>query len=481
MGHGNGKGNGIGISITIGNLPLFPPGQQKKQDRQMGNDNLPPPVNPRENASTFQNKQNLNSSASDLRNSLLAMVSDNNLASVSHGNSGNARQTAASSDASLPGANTQNRATNSPQNPVQIVNQTIDDLISTAQNHEKFTEFKSQPKEFWNQVKQMSEVQVTEKYVNGHFESRATSRYGEILEKFNRYGTQGFVFLNSLPENESRAFQARHLMNQQFGANELFIGRGVVIDQAGNFFVREMLANNGKEGGASLNTLLGILGGKYSENAASLFANGQLLLNPKTAALLSLSLTLYQNINTKLPLADAAIFAAPPNLAGKPNENGGARVLENNLESAKITAERRADNSPIVAALINGGLTARKEESELEKTRADRWKTGAQVFGTPFSAGATGAMFGAVLGCIVPLAEKNAGTALSFASSVVIGTSERGLKYLSSNLLISDVITSGVQNLLTAASASVFVEKEPLKETLNKQFNNYRTLAYLTS
>lgn len=471
-----GHGNGIGIFISFGNPSLTAPGQQGKNDGKT--EDRPPHFSPKQNAAAFQSRQNQNHSAADLKNSLLSMLPENKL--PVNGKTGDAPNQSFSDVSS--GNSPNNSPNNSPGNSRNVANQTLDDVISFARDHENFTEFKDQPKEFWDRVKQMSDVQIVKKYANGHFEPRANSRYGELLEKFNRYGSQGFVFLNSLPEGEKQVFQARHLLDQQFGVDELFIGRGVIIDKSGNFAVRELLANNAKNFAAPLSTVLGLFNGKFSENsAAPLFAGEQFLLNAKTAALLGLSLTLYQNLNTKLPLTDAALPDVPPKFSEKAGENGGARFIENNLDGSKIAAERRADNFQIAAALISGALVANRDDKDFKNARFDRWKAGETILGNVFSAGATGAMFGAILGCVVPLAENNAATALSFASSVVIGTSERGLKYLSANLLISDVITSGVQNILTAAATAQLPGRENLRESLNRELDNYRTLAFLTS
>lgn len=479
-------GDGNKIIITIGNLP-FVPGSHDRGDDEHSPEETPRGPHPRENGSNIYNRHWNNNSASDLRNALFALLTGDGE------NSG--RSTAAQPDVSTSSTNT-NNSTNSTsfnftngqtagtsrQGQESLVNQTLEKLINLVQQNDNFPEFRNQPPEFWDHVKQMSDISVVEKYVKGNLEPQAFSRYGELLDQFTRQGGQLNTFLTSLPPNEREVFQARYFLNQTFGADELFVGRGIAIDKSGQFVVREFLANNGRQLETPLNTVLGFLGGKLSEStAASLFANGQLLLNAKTAALLSLSLALYQNINAKLALTEALPEVNPQSLLGKANENGGMRYVENGLEAAKVSVERRAGENLIAAALINGALVVIDERGKTTRVGRDTWAGGEAVLGNVFSAGAMGAMFGAVVGCVVPLAETNIGMALGFAASVVVGTSERGLRSLSANLLISDVVTNGVQKFLSAAANILPAEKIDARDLLKQRLFANRTLAYLAS
>lgn len=465
-----GDGNNI---IIIGNLPpqvLDPQGVPETPVAE----ETPQQHDPRENGSNLYNRQWQNSSASDLRSALFSMLSGGEMPTQHSGQTNNNSPTNYQ--------NGQNPDVSNQRNPQNLLNQTLDELINSVKDSKDFAEFRSQPKDFWDKVRQMSDVRIVEKYVDGNLEPRAFSRYGELLEKFNRQGGQLNTFLNSLPPSEREVFQARYLLNQTLGADELFVGKGIVLDKNGQFAVRDFLANNGKNADVPLNTVLGFLGGKLSEDfSSSLFANGQLLLNSKTAALLSLSLALYQNINSMLPLKDALLEAIPQNLLGRANENGGMRFLENNLDGSKINIERRTGETLIAAAVINGALVTIDERDKFVNVSAKTWTGGETVFGNVFSAGATGAMLGAIIGCVVPLSETNLGTALGFAASVVVGTSERGLRYLSANLLISDVITNGVQTFLSATASLLLPEVPEPRNLLKQQLFNNRTLAHLTS
>jgi hypothetical protein len=497
-------GEGGRIHINFGNQPFFTE-RHDKHERGDREDNGHRDYSPRENGSNTYNRGWQRHSASDLRSTLLALLGNRD------GQSTNQPQTANKTDYSQNQTNTtttpnstnttntttlsnttnttspdfsnhQSGQTNNQGYLPNIVNSTLNELVNLAQHNDNFTQFNNQSSQFWNDVQQMSNVTIVEKYVNGNLESQAFSRYGELLDKFNRQGGQLTNFLTTLQPAEREVFQARYLINQTFGADELFVGRGVAIDKSGQFVVRDFLANNGKQLDTPLSTVLGFLGGKLPEgSAASLFANGQLLLNAKTAALLSLSLALYQNIDAKMLLSEVLPEFNPQNLLGKANENGGTRFVENALDNSKLNLDRRNGEHLIAAALINGALIVVDERGKVTSASVNAWTGGEAVIGNPFAAGAMGAMFGAVVGCVVPISETTVGTALGFAASVVIGTSERGLRSLSANLLISDVITNGVQKFLSSAVKSLPPEKIEPRELLKQQLSNHRTLAYLTS
>lgn len=483
--------DGNKITIKIGNLP-FVPGTSNRSGEEHSSEETSRDFNPREHGSNTYNRHSRNNSAADLRNSLLALLGDrngksttqpqNNRTNYSQNSTNTNNSTNTTNTTSFNSTNGQTGQTTGQNNSLNIVNQTLDKLINAAQQHTNFAEFNNQSPDFWDRVQQMSDISIVEKYVNGDPEPQAVSRYGEILDKFTRQGGDLNTFLTTLPPGEREVFQARYLLNKTFGADELFVGQGIALDKSGQFVVREFLANNGKQLETPLSTVLGFLSGNLSEGAAAtLFANGQLLLNAKTAALLSLSLALYQNINSKLPLTEALPQLNPQNLLGKTNENGGTRYIENTLDGTKINLDRRNGENPIAAALINGALVVIDERGKSASVSVNAWVGGEPVIGNPFAAGAMGAMFGAVVGCVVPLSEMNIGTALNFAASVVVGTSERGLRSLSANLLVSDVITNGVQKFLSAGANILPPERIDPRDLLKQQLFNHRTLAYLTS
>lgn len=487
--------DGPKIIITIGNLP-FVPGTHDRGDEKRSSEESPGEFNPRENGSNTYNRHARNNSAADLKNTLLTLLDHQNGRTTTQTQTNRTENPQSSTDSnsftnsadststnyfnnSSNGRSSEAGGRNSSQN---TVNQTLEELINVAQQHTDFSDFKNKSAGFWDRVQQMSDISIVEKYVDGNLEPQAFSRYGELLSKFTRQGGQLTTFLATLPPSEREVFQARYLLNQTFGADELFVGRGIAIDKSGQFVVREFLANAGKKMETPLNTVLSFLGGKLSEgSAASLFANGQLLLNAKTAALLSLSLALYQNIEAKLALTEALPELNPQNFLGKTGENGGTRFVESSPDGSKISTDRRNGENLIAAALINGALIVVDERGKVTSTSVDVWTGNETVIGNPFAAGAMGAMFGAVVGCVVPLAEKNIGTALNFAASVVVGTSERGLRSLSSTLLISDVITNGVQKFLSAGASVPPAERIDPRDLLKQQLFNHRTLAYLTS
>ncbi len=346
-----------------------------------------------------------------------------------------------------------------------LLNQTLETLISLAQNHDDFENFRTQPEKFWDQVRQISEVRVIETYVNGKPESRAVSHYGEMLNQLNRANENNQSinlmdnFLASMPLNERNVFQARHQINQTFGANELFVGNGIALDKQGNFPVRVFFSNNGKNPELSPHSVLSLLNGNISNEEfallqnASLFANGQILFSAKSAALLSLSLAFYQNINALLSLEDVAMNSFMPKNSSVASEQILNKFINQTVaDNAKFNF--RSAESILIAAFINGTFATIDKFTKFGKreigARADFDEISGE-FG--FSAGATGAMMGATVGCVAPLAEKSVGEVLGFAASVVVGLTESGLRTLGANVLIS-LIKTGVQNILDATSVN---------------------------
>ncbi len=391
-----------------------------------------------------------------------------------------------------------------PEQAKNLLNQTWDSLVNTAKEHRDLATFRDKPKQFWDNVRQMSEIRVVETYVNGKSEPRAVSRYGELFRQMERHGGRLETFLATLPPGERNVFEARYQINRTFGADNLFVGSGIALDRRGDFPVRVFLSQNGKNvelpphaiisllngknveisprsimnllNGKNLNsslpqTISGAPGGDFfgegialPENAA-IFTNGAVLLNAKSAALLSLSLALYQNIQVMLPLTDVAAEIVPqnqpddfmPKALNLPNDRLKARAsnqaaFENANRSENVL--KRTNEGNVAGALINGALTTIDEYRKSRYQAEAPAKIDSTNIGFGFSAGATGAMMGATVGCIVPLAEKSVGEVLGFAASVVVGLTDSGLRSLGVNTLVS-VITTGAQIFLTASTSGI--------------------------
>ena len=359
-------------------------------------------------------------------------------------------------------------------NPKDIAKQTFDNLFARAKEHSDFKQFRDQPKEFWNQVRQMSEIRVVETFVKGNFEPRATSRYGELLEIMNRSGGGLDKFLAKLPPGEREVFAARYQMDKTFGADKLFVGSGISLNERGEFALREFLANNGKSADLPLHTILSMLGGDASALSSAdmdlvlnLFQNGlsgkelqllktallnggQMLLNADSAALLSMSFALHQNADAMMSLENVVLELLLPQMF---NEKFAAQfAAQHASENANFAeqAAKRATEQLFPAALINGALeTIEKYQQPVYQTVGLGVNNNSDnIFG--FSAGATGAIMGATVGCVVPLSEQSAGETLGFAASVVVGLADSGLRSLGANTLIS-IVADGVQNLLNAS------------------------------
>lgn len=424
------------IILTGGNLPPVSTDEITPDDYFPPD--LEPPLDPFENAALLFDNRWQEAQAAELRNNLLALIfgGEENVPTEYYSHSQH-----------------QNQQTS------LLLNQTLNSLINLAQDHKDFENFRAQPKEFWEQVRTMSEVRVVETYINGKLESRAVSRYGELLAQLNRQGGRMDNFLASLPASEREIFQARYQLNQTFGANELFVGNGIALDKNGQFPVRVFLSSHGKNPELSPHSVLSLLGGDLTAEEfsllknASLFTNGQVLFSAKSAALLGLSFALYQNINALLSLEDVALNALlPKNLSGTSEQFAARLTTQNAVENGKVNA--RSAEAIVVAAFINGTLATIYKYRKFGNRSVGLWAgSDSENLGFGFSAGATGAMMGASIGCIAPLAEKSVGEILGFAASVVVGLTDSGLRSLGANTIVA-VITSGVQNFLDAASGN---------------------------
>lgn len=384
-----------------------------------------------------------------------------------------------------------------------LLNFSMDDLIALAVQHEDLKSFRHETREFWSEVKKMSEPRTIETYVNGKPVQRVASRYGDLLALLDRFVGGGgsskdgnknagvnFTnngrfekFLSALSTAERSVFLARHQLNQTFGANELFAGRrGVALDKSGQFPLDVFLSSNGKNAQISAQQILSLLGGDLSGKEAAtallkgtgVLLNNQLLLNANSSALLGLSLALYQNINALLSLGELVPEAFLPKQASEPpvafkqQQNLTAKNTFENAEIAATTARRAAGEQTAAGALINGALLTIEKYRKAKLSNVGLWADAARDDASfRFSAGATGAMMGATIGSVVPLAEKGCGEILGFASSVVVGLSDSGLRSLGANALVS-VITSGVQSFLNVSSSAA--EKTLLQERAPNNF-----------
>lgn len=412
------------------------------------------------------------------------------------------------------------RTEHHPDRTSSYVNKTLDNLINLAREHKDFEKFQKHTETFWRDVSRMSEVKVLD-FLNGDkHETRVVSRYAELLDKFNRHGGRIETFLRSLPVHEREVFAARHQLEQTFGASKFFVGNGVTLNENGDFGLRQFLTNNGKAVDLPLHFVAvlrenGLLDAENrilpnnqffpagrqaltsNQNGQVLF-NGQILFNAESAALVGISLAFYQNLDALVNLKNVLFYPAFQNFmnAATAEEipalplplNFLAGEAKTSLLTAAMKSDalltQKTDEPKIVGALVNGALlTSDKNQKTRDKFAVEAANNGDASGRLGFSAGATGAMLGAAIGCLVPLAETIAGTALGLATSIVIGTPERGLRSLSVNMLISDAVTRGVQTLLNAApkdlsadSVKTFAPLEDLKSNLfNRRLNAYLT------
>lgn len=369
-------------------------------------------------------------------------------------------------------------------NATNYAGQSFQNLINLAREHTDFRHFQNHTENFWRNVGQMSEVRILQTQTG---ELHLTSRYGELLDRFSSQGGRLETFLLSLPANEREIFAARYQMEQSFGAGKLFIGNGITPDKNGDFALRQFFTNTGKSADLPLNFAVAMRESGLPGAGGALFANGRILFNAESAALLGVSLAFYQNLGATVNLKDAVIYNLLQNFLISAKENLVQRQPVN-LFAGEATA-RKIEQSAIVGALINGSLqSVDKNARFFDKINLEAWRKGDAANRLGFSAGATGAMLGAAIGCLVPLSGEIAGRATGLATSIVIGTAERGLRSINLNLLISDVVTNAVQTLLDTLQDNFLngAEKAQLPaalpfEDLNANFLNRRMNAFLTA
>lgn len=450
-----------------------------------------------QNNQTQNSQQQQNGFSQSAQNSYSNTAQHGNSSQNTEAKSGNFLQNAGYSFRSQGNHNNQN-IFSLLNNAVNYASRSLQNLIGLAREHTDFRNFQNQPENFWQNIDSMSAVRILQSQTG---EIRLVSRYGELLDRFINQGGQLENFLLSLPVAEREVFAARYQMEKTFGADRFFIGNGITPDVKGNFNVRQFLANNGKAVDLPLNFVVSLRESGLLDAESHLLANNRLLLNFESAALLGASLAFYANLAATVNLKDAVIYALLQNFLISAKENTLPPQIPVNLPSDEAPTQMteatafKPNKSDIVGALINGTLSAVDKNSWLsDKINVGAWNGGdAAASRLGFSAGATGAMMGAAIGCLVPLSGDAAGRATGLATSIVIGTAERGLRSINLNLLISDVVTNAVQTLLDTLQGKILpapvkahlqslppVAASPI-EDLRFDFLNRRMNAYLTA
>jgi len=435
----------------------------------------PPPGHLKHNAAQHFNHEWQSSQANNLKNNLLTML----LGSQPQTNHSHNTQPGNSANQSF-----QQTFSTTASNATNYAGQSLQNLISHAREHPDFKHFQNHTENFWRNVGQMSEVRILQTQTG---EMHLTSRYGELLDRLSSQGGRLETFLLSLPAGEREIFAARYQMEQSFGAGKLFIGNGITPDKNGDFPLRQLFTSNGKSADLPLNFAVAMRESGLLGAGGAIFADGRILFNAESAALLGVSLAFYQNLGATMNLKDAVVYNLLQNFLVSVKENFVQRQPVN-LFTNEAPAQK-IEQSVIVGALINGSLqSVDKNARFFDKINLEAWQKGDAANRLGFSAGATGAMLGAAIGCLVPLSGEVAGRATGLATSIVIGTAERGLRSINLNLLISDVVTNAVQTLLDTLQTNFLngAEKAQLPaasafEDLNANFSNRRMNAFLTA
>ncbi|MET0753986.1 MAG: hypothetical protein ABWZ66_11455 [Pyrinomonadaceae bacterium] len=435
----------------------------------------PPPGHLKQNAAQLFNHDWQSSQANNLKNNLLTMLlgSQPQTNYSSNAQNGNFSQPAQH-------ANPQTLVSNA----ANYAGQNLQNLISLAREHPDFQHLQNHAESFWRNVGQMSEVRILQTTTG---EIQLTSRYAELLDRFTSHGGRLETFLPSLPANEREIFAARFQMEQTLGAGKFFIGNGIMPDKNGDFALRQFFTNTGKPADLPLNFAVAMRESGLLGAGNALFSSGQILFNAESAALLGVSLAFYQNLGATVNLKDAVIYNLLQNFLISAKENVVQRQPVNVFTNE--APARKFEQSVIVGALVNGSLQSVDKKSRFfDEINLEAWQKGEAANRLGFSAGATGAMLGAAIGCLVPLSGEVAGRATGLATSIVIGTAERGLRSINLNMLISDVVTNAVQtlldalqdNFLTGAAKGQLPAASPF-EDLNANFLNRRRNAFLTA
>ena len=242
------------------------------------------------------------------------------------------------------------------------------------------------------------------------------------------------------PPNERAIFEARVQTEETFGA-DLFNDDGVTRSEAGQIRFREISIDPRRAAGLSE--------GEFSLSGDALAVlRDEPMFGANSAALPGADVAVPQDfkvvVSGNSTLQNIAPVAVSPAASG--NTAGASLVLSESFPPRVLTnaapenitnnnaAARRDSGTVIGGALINGAFAAidnyhNLENKEIGGSRAvgNVWSEG----GDGFAAGATGAMFGAAVGKVIPGAGTVVGGVLGFVSSVVVGVEvDQGLRWL---------------------------------------------------
>ncbi len=317
-----------------------------------------------------------------------------------------------------------------------LTNRAWRDLINLAREHNDFKEFRRQPENFWQQVRQMSETRIVKD--NAGRETRTASRFNELLEKMQSKNLSPREFAQTLPPNERAVFKACYQLSQTFGAN--LFNNGATPNEAAQTKFSEIPTDTSRA--AVLRE------GKFILPGAT--TRGEMLFGAKSAALLGASILTPQNFkgsasgnpamqNTALPTASPTALGSAAGASLIVPETSAARGLTNaaSENTTNTNAARRDGGTAIGGALISGAFASIDNHKNLDYREIGDSRAKGSVFGegSGFAAGATGAMFGAAVGTVIPGAETVVSGVLGFVSSVVVGVDiDQGLRWLGTGI-----------------------------------------------
>lgn len=271
---------------------------------------------------------------------------------------------------------------------------TLNDLIPVALGHDDFEVFRDQPNAFWQQVQQISQRTET------------GSRYERFLNEMQSSRLPLGEFVKTLPPGERQVFMARTQLDRTFGPG-IFGEDGVTLSREGQ---AQVLA----------------------------FRDALRMSPPSNPVPESAGKTAESPVPQRATLPTVSPRPAVPEIKTPIIETSPARVSSNagseGSPAVPFSISRRENGAAMCAALVNGTFASIEEHRNADglsvgwrPARVDTFDD--RVAG--FSAGATGSLFGAAVGEVLPKNGDDAGGVLGFISGVVAGVDvDRGFRWL---------------------------------------------------
>ena len=343
------------------------------------------------------------------------------------------------------------------QNPTDdLTNRTFNEpdikaneLLNRLKNNGDFAEFRDSPKNLRQPIRQLSEPVIV-RDENGN-QLQTTSRFDEPAAKTKEQDLSLTKSAEPVPPNEKNDFQARFQPEQTSGANvsKIIVETGTAPDETAPARFREDSTNNagriadfhgdksplpGKTTAVQVEKIL--LGAKNEpkSGAKNVPTDETVASAPRNSKMFTAAKAASPNAAPEnLPKSAPADFAAAKTI--KPENSVGGKLNFTAVEDkTSVDASVRHDGAvEIGGALINNAFAAVENRKNSENQKIRDSETGGNIYGVTgrFTAGANGAMFGAVVGKAISGAGICVGGVLGFVSGAVVGVEpDSGLRWL---------------------------------------------------